>query len=288
MTDWSVLIVTGLMTGLVTGLSALAVTLVFGIARFANAATGDVMTLAAYVALSVGGATGSLLLGGAAGIVAAMLAGVVAYWLVFRKLAGRSAVTALLASIGVGFVIRSGLALVYGYQQQVFSIPLARPWRPWGVRILPIDVELAAVALATLAAVFLVLHATPMGRRMRAVADDPALAQISGIAPRRVMLGLWTMAGGVAAIAGLMLAIKTAVQPEMGWTMLLPGFTAAILGGIGSPVGAVLAGLILGLVQELASPFVGFTYKLAIVFVALLLVLLLRPSGLFGRMERLR
>ena len=102
------------------------------------------------------------------------------------------------------------------------------------------------------------------------------------------MLGLWMLAGAVAAIAGLMLAIKTAVQPEMGWTMLLPGFTAAILGGIGSPVGAVLAGLMLGLVQELASPFVGFTYKLAIVFVALLLVLLLRPSGLFGRAERLR
>ena len=130
MTDWSVLVVTGLMTGLVTGLAALAVTLVFGIARFANAATGDVMTLAAYVALSVGGATGSLLLGGAAGILAAMLTGVAAYWLVFRKLAGRSAVTALLASIGVGFVIRSGLALVYGYQQQVFASRSPGPGAP--------------------------------------------------------------------------------------------------------------------------------------------------------------
>jgi neutral amino acid transport system permease protein len=288
MTDWSVLVVTGLMSGLVTGLAALAVTLVFGIARFANAATGDVMTLGAYVALGVGTATGSLLLGGAAGIVAAMLAGVVAYWLVFRQLAGRSSVTALLASIGVGFMIRAGLALIYGYQQQVFAIPLARPWRPWGVRILPIDAELAALALATLAVVFLVLHATPMGRRMRAVADDPALAQVSGIAPQKVMVALWTMAGGVAAIAGIMLAMKTAVSPEMGWNTLLPGFTAAILGGIGSPIGAVLAGLILGLVQELSSPFVGFTYKLAVVFVVLLLVLLVRPSGLLGRRERLR
>jgi len=288
MTDWSVLVVTGLMSGLVTGLAALAVTLVFGIARFANAATGDVMTLGAYVALGVGTATGSLLLGGAAGLVAAMLAGVAAYLLVFRQLAGRSAVTALLASIGVGFMIRAALALIYGYQQQVFAIPLARPWRPWGIRILPIDVALAALALATLAVVFLVLHATPIGRRMRAVADDPALAQVSGIAPLPVMIALWTMAGGVAAIAGIMLAMKTAVQPEMGWNTLLPGFTAAILGGIGSPVGAVLAGLILGLVQELASPFVGFTYKLAVVFVVLLLVLLVRPSGLFGRRERLR
>jgi branched-chain amino acid transport system permease protein len=288
MTDWSVLVVTGVMSGLVTGLAALAVTLVFGIARFANAATGDVMTLGAYVALGVGAATGSLLLGGAAGLLAAMLAAVIAYWLVFRQLAGRSSVTALLASIGVGFMVRAGLALIYGYQQQVFAVPLARPWRPWGIRILPIDAELAALALATLAVVFLVLHATPMGRRMRAVADDPALAQVSGIAPQKVMVALWTMAGGVSAIAGIMLGMKTAVAPEMGWNTLLPGFTAAILGGIGSPVGAVLAGLMLGLVQELASPFVGFTYKLAVVFAALLLVLLVRPSGLFGRRERLR
>ncbi len=196
--------------------------------------------------------------------------------------------TALLASIGVGFLIRAGLGLVYGYQQRVFHVPLARPWRPLGVRILPIDAQLAGLALATLAIVFVILHATPIGRRMRAVADDPALAQVSGIAPGRVMLVLWVMAGGVAAIAGLMAGIKTVVQPEMGWAMLLPGFTAAILGGIGSPAGAVVAGLLLGVAQEVSTPFVGFTYKLAIVFVVLLLVLLVRPSGLFGRRERLR
>ncbi len=288
MTDWSVLVVTGVMSGLITGLAALAVTLVFGIARFANAATGDVMTLGAYAALGVGGATGSFALGGFAAAAAAVAVSLAAYGLVFRKLAGRSAVTALLASIGVGFVVRAGLGLAYGYQQRVFALPLVRPWRPMGVRILPLDLELAGAALGTLAVVFTVLHATPIGRRMRAVADDPALAAVSGISPGRVMLALWAMAGAVAAVAGVMLGMKTAVQPEMGWTMLLPAFTAAILGGIGSPLGAVVAGLLLGLVQELSSPFVGFTYKLAVVFAALLLVLLVRPSGLFGRRERLR
>ncbi len=288
MTDWSVLVVTGIMSGLITGLAALAVTLVFGIARFANAATGDVMTLGAYAALAVGGATGSVVFGGVAGVVAAVAASLAAYALVFRKLAGRSAVTALLASIGVGFIIRAGLGVAYGYQQRGFALPLVRPWRPLGVRILPLDLELAGLALATLAAAFLLLHATPIGRRMRAVADDPALAAVSGIAPGQVMLALWALAGAVAAVAGLMLGLKTAVQPDMGWNMLLPGFTAAILGGIGSPVGAVLAGLLLGLAQELSSPFVGFTYKLAVVFAVLLLVLLVRPSGLFGQRERLR
>lgn len=288
MTDWSGLLVTGLVSGLITGLAALSVTLVFGIARFANAATGDTMTLGAYVALSAAAASGSLILGGAAGVLVAVLAGVASYLLVFRKLAGRSSVTALLASIGVGFIIRAGLGLTYGFQQQVFPVPLVRPWRPYGIRISPTDVQLTAVALLTLALVFLVLHATPVGRRMRAVADDPALAQVSGIEPARVMVTLWAMAGAVAGVAGIMVGIKTVVQPELGWSVLLPAFTAAILGGIGSPAGALVAGLLLGVVQELSTPFVGFTYKLAVVFLVLLLVLLVRPTGLFGRRERMR
>ena len=288
MTDWSGLLVTGLVSGLITGLAALSVTLVFGIARFANAATGDIMTLGAYVALSAAAASDSLILGGAAGVLAAGLAGVASYLLVFRKLAGRSSVTALLASIGVGFIIRAGLGLAYGFQQQVFPVPLVRPWRPYGIRITPTDVQLTAVALLTLALVFLVLHATPVGRRMRAVADDPALAQVSGIEPARVMVTLWAMAGAVAGVAGIMVGIKTVVQPELGWSVLLPAFTAAILGGIGSPAGALVAGLLLGVVQELSTPFVGFTYKLAVVFLVLLLVLLVRPTGLFGRRERMR
>lgn len=288
MTDLLELAIAGLMSGLVIGLAALAVTLVFGIARFANAATGDTMTLGAYATLGGTAATGSLVAGGAIGILAGAAAGVIAYATVFRKLERRSPVAALLASIGVGFVIRAGLGLVYGHGQQVFQLPLVRPWRVWGIRIQPTDLEIAAAALATLAAVFLILHATPIGRQMRAVADDPDLARVSGIAPRRVMIALWALAGGVAAVAGCLLGIKTVVAPEMGWDMLLPAFAAAILGGIGHPVGAVVAGVLLGIAQETATPWVGFTYKIALSFAVLLLVLLVRPRGLFGRIEGVR
>ena len=102
------------------------------------------------------------------------------------------------------------------------------------------------------------------------------------------MVALWLVAGGVAGIAGMMLGIKTIVTPEFGWDMLLPAFTAAIFGGIGSPVGAIVAGLILGIAQELSTPFVGFTYKIAIAFIIMLAVLLLRPRGLFGQLEGAR
>ena len=104
--------------------------------------------------------------------------------------------------------------------------------------------------------------------------------------------GCWSrcgvLAGGVAGLGGLMLGLKTVVEPEMGWALLLSAFTAAILGGIGSAPGAVLAGLLLGVVGELATPYVGFTYKLAVAFAVMLAVLLVRPRGLFGRVEAAR
>lgn len=282
MNQFAELAINGIISGLVIGLAALAVTLVFGIARFANAATGDVMTLGAYAALSGAGVSGSLLLGGALGAVAGALAGLIGYWLVFRKLAGRPSVAALLASIGVAFMIRAGMGVAYGHNQKVFALPMVRPWRILDIRVHPNDLSIAGAALLVLAMVFLILHATPIGRRMRAVADDPALAQVSGISPQRVMVALWMMAGAVSGVAGTLIGIKTVVSPEMGWELLLPAFAAAILGGIGHPLGAVLAGVILGVVQEVATPFVGFTYKIALTFVVLLAVLLLRPRGLFG------
>lgn len=282
------LVLTGVTSGLVVGLAALALTLVFGIARFANAATGDMMTVGAYAALAGAAATGSLILGGILGAVVGAAVALLGHLLVFRRLATRSPVTSLLASIGIAFVIRAVVGVAFGHQQKVFALPLVRPWRIFDVRVQPTDVSLAVVAALTLLVVFLVLYATPIGRRMRAVADDRNLARVSGISPERVMVTMWLLAGAVSAVAGTMLGVKTVVAPEMGWEMLLPAFAATILGGIGHPVGAVVAGILLGVVQEVATPFVGFTYKIALAFVVLLLVLLVRPAGLFGHREGAR
>jgi branched-chain amino acid transport system permease protein len=285
---WIELVLAGVVSGLVIGLGALAVSLVFGIARFPNAATGDLMTVGAYGALAGQAATGSLLLGGLAGAAAGALVSLAAFLLVFRPLAGRSAVALLVASIGVAFVLRAALGVAFGHAQQVIPAPLVRPWRIEGVRVHPTDLTLAATAAVALAVVFAILYLTPIGKRMRAVADDPALARLSGIAPTKVMVALWLLAGAVAAVAGVILGLKTIVSPEIGWDMLLPAFAAAILGGIGNPVGAIVAGLLLGIAQETATPFVGFTYKIALAFVVLLAVLLVRPRGLFGRVEAVR
>jgi neutral amino acid transport system permease protein len=278
----------GLSQGLVVGLAALGITLVFGIARFANASAGDGLTFGAYLALVGQRITGSLLLGAGFAIIVSALASVVSYKLVFKKLAGRSSVALLVGSIGLGFLVRGGLGVVFGHQQEVFNVQLVPPYLIGELAISVLDLQMAGVAALALAVTFGTLYFTSVGRQMRAVADNLDLARVCGIHPERVMVALWCLVGAVTAVAGLILGIKTVVSPETGWEMLLPAFAAAILGGIGSPVGAVMAGLLLGVAQEVSTPFVGFSYKIALSFIVILFVLLVRPSGLFGRIEGVR
>jgi neutral amino acid transport system permease protein len=278
----------GFIQGLVIGLGALAITLVFGIARFANAGTGDLMTAGAYGALATHKLTGSLVISGLGGIAVAAMASLLAYLLVFKRLMGRSVMALLLASIGVGFTIRAIHGLMFGHSQYVFQIPLARPYVVFGLRISALDLALMATTAFAVVILFAILHLTAIGRQMRAVSDNRELARVSGIRVDRVMIALWLLTGAISAVAGIILGIKTVVTPESGWDMLLPLFSAAIFGGIGSPAGAVLAGIVLGMAQELSTPFVGFTYKIALAFAVMLFVLLVRPQGLFGIVERLR
>ncbi len=278
------LVINGAVEGLVIALMALSLTLVWGIARFANAAAGDYATLGAYAGVGTQFVTaGPIWLGGIGGMVAGSGVALVFYSWVFRALRGSSAVSQLVASIGVAFLLRSLITFFLGSDQRNFSMPVSRALNFGGIRILPTDVYIALIACAALAATFALLHLTPIGRRMRAVADDPDLARASGIRAGHIMIVLWLVAGALAALAGVLIGAKSVVAPEMGWELLIPAFAAAILGGIGNPVGAVMGAVLLGIFQELSTPFVGFSYKIAVAFLVLLIVLLLRPRGLFGR-----
>jgi branched-chain amino acid transport system permease protein len=280
------LVVAGIVEGLLIALAALAMTLVFGVARFPNAATGDFMAFGAYAALMAYATAGMpIWLAAAIAILATAILALVSYRFVFSKLLNRSPVANLLASIGVALILRSALSWYFGSEQRTFAFPLVRSMNFGGVRIHPTDLAVVGVALAALATVFVLLYATPLGRRMRAVADNPLLARASGIRSAHVMVALWLIAGGVSALAGVLLGVKAIVTPEMGFDVLLHIFTATVLGGIGNPLGAVVGGLVIGIAQELASPIVGASYKLAVGFVVLVALLLVRPQGLFGGVE---
>lgn len=277
------LLINGTIEGLLIALPALALTLVMGIARFPNAATGDYMTLSAYAAVGMQTlAPSSMLLAGLGAIAAGAAVSVVFYLWVFRALQGRPLVASLVASIGVAFLTRSLLTFFVGHDQHALQLPLTRAWNFDGIRVLPTDLVVAAVAVVAMASLFALLHLTPIGRQMRAVADNPDLARASGIRTRRVLIVLWTIVGVLCALGGMLFGAKAIVMPELGWELLIPAFAAMIVGGIGSPGGAVLGAVLLGIAQELSVPFVGPSYKIAVAFSLLLLVLLFRPRGLFG------
>lgn len=276
--------INGLVIGMLLSLPALAITLVFGIARFPNAATGDYMTLGAYSTVASQMFLGASLIVsvGGAMLVTALVSLFFYFW-VFRALSGRSHVARLIASIGVAFAVRSSITFFAGQDQYVIDTPLVRAWNFGGIRILPMDVYILAAALTALAIVFVIMQMTPTGRRMRAIADSAELAAASGIRAKRVMVFLWGMTGAFCGLGGALLGIKAVVLPELGWELLMPMFAGVILGGIGSPIGAVLGIVTFSIAQEVASLFVGPPYKIVIAFVTLLTVLLLRPQGMFGR-----
>lgn len=287
--DIANLLINGLIEGLVVALPALAMTLVMGVNRFPNAATGDLMTTGAYAAVAVqmlGGVPLWLASIASVGITAVVSAG--SYQLIFRKLVGRPMVASMLAAIGLGFLLRSLIAFFAGHDQRTFDMPLVRAWNFGGIRILPTDLLVAAIAAVCLLVVFVLIYRTSFGRQLRAVSDSADLARASGIRAGGLMLRLWLLVGALSSIGGVLLGMKAVVTPEMGWESLIPAFAAMVLGGIGSPLGAVLGALLLCVVQELSVPLLGPSYKLVLSFVVLALVLLLRPAGIMGRVQLVR
>lgn len=125
-----------------------------------------------------------------------------------------------------------------------------------------------------------------MGRRIRAVADDSVLAQVTGIEVSRTTLGVWILASGLAGVAGVLVAVVGALSPEMGWNFLLGAFAAAILGGLGNTSGAIVGGLVVGLAQQSAILVLPAAYKPAVGFVLMILVLVIRPTGIFAAKVR--
>jgi branched-chain amino acid transport system permease protein len=289
MTDFLNLLINGLIEGLVVALPALAMTLVMGVNRFPNAATGDFMTAGAYatIGLQLAGVP-SLVLAALIGALAIAATSAASYFLIFRKLARQPMVASLLAAIGLGFLIRSLISLFAGHDQRTFQLPLVRAWNFNGVRILPTDVAIAGTALACLVVVFVLLYKTSFGRQLRAVADSPDLARASGIRARGLLISLWLLVGALSSIGGVLLGMKAVVMPDLGWEHLIPAFAAMVLGGIGSPVGAVVGAVLLCVAQELSVPLLGASYKLVLAFGVLAIALLIRPAGLFGRIELVR
>lgn len=277
------LFVNGVAVGSIIALAAVGLTLTYGILRLANFAHGDFMTLGAYLTL-LANTSGiniwiSMLLG-AIGTVIAMLISEKLIWSNMRSRRATST-TLIIISIGLALFLRNGIILIWGGSNKSYDIPTSPAREILGLRIPQNQLIVMFLAVVTILALHYLLQNTKIGKAMRAVADNLDLARVSGIDVDRVVLWTWAIAGSLTALGGSMYGLITAVRPNMGWFLILPMFAATILGGIGNPYGAIAAALVIGVTQELSTPFLGSQYKQGVGLFIMILVLLVRPKGLF-------
>lgn len=280
----------GLVSGLLVALPALALALSFSILRFANFAIGAMLTLGAYVIYFFNAVLGwPLQFAALAGILLGGLIAVAVDWLVYRPLRGRSGVTLLVASMGVALVMENAVRFVAGATPLGYDAALARPTRfpsldaLGGLRVNHEQWLIAAVGLGSLVFVWVLFDHSRLGRAMRAVADNAALAAVRGIRLDRTVAAMWFVSGALASAGGLLVGLDATLDPQMGWNYLLPVFAAAILGGIDKPMAAVFGALVMGVASELSTLVIASHYRNVVAFAVLGALLLVRPWGLFGQ-----
>jgi branched-chain amino acid transport system permease protein len=278
------LILNGLVTGLLLALPALALTLIFGILKFPNFAIGSMLTTGAYAAW-----IGNSLLGmplAVAAFFAALAMAAIAMLsdvLVFARLRDRGSITLLVASMGLSLILENICRFAFGNSTRNFAFDVARPIRWHGLRINHEQLITAVPVIICVILIQLLLYGSPLGRAMRAVSDNPSLAAVRGVERQTIARITWCLAGSLCALSGVLAALDRAVDPLLGWNYQIPIFAAAILGGLGSPAGAVAGALVIGLAEELSSLVLPTNYRQIVSFAVILGLLLLRTEGLFGR-----
>jgi branched-subunit amino acid ABC-type transport system permease component len=290
--------ITGLSVSSIVIVAAIGLTLVYGIRGFANFAHGDIMSLGAYVALLVNAYGVSLIWGAIVSFVVLALVGILLEILVFSRLEGRGPVPPIVASVGVGLIIQNGIRTIATTRPRIYPVEAVQQILivP-GLGVHPISHLLTpGVGLLFVISAYVLLRYTNLGKAMRATADNLELAKATGIDTKRVTYATWAVSCSFASTAGVLLGLSTLLRPEMGFNVLLLIFAAVIVGGIGSPWGAILGGLVIGLSQEMSVPVfvwlgqsdvIGLSnataYKIAIPFIVMIVVLILRPWGIAGR-----
>jgi branched-chain amino acid transport system permease protein len=197
---------------------------------------------------------------------------------------GASPLILLLASLGMYIVLQNVISMVFGDDTKTIrSGPVKEGLNVFGARITPIQILIICVSVVLVIAVALLLKKTKMGKAMRAVANDPQLASVSGIDSDRVILWTFAVGSALAGVAGILVALDVDMTPTMGMNALMMGVVAVIVGGVGSIPGVALGALLLGMAQHLGVWYISSKWQDAIAFIILAIFLLFRPQGFLGR-----
>ncbi len=293
----------GVLTGSYLSLGAIGLTLVMHILRFANFSHAELLSLGAYAALVcdalVSGLapfltvklaplslTGALIIAILISMVLTGLSALIIDRLVFKRVRERGQeLSMVFASFGMALIIRNVIGLIFGLSPTLYSRDIAFAVilsRDPLILVKPDQVFVLIAALALMFILHLILSRTTFGYSLRAVAENPSLAQVNGVNLQRTIMAVWLIGGGLAAVAGVFYGISHQLIPVMGRDLVLPIFAATIVGGIGSVYGAVLGGFIVGVAANMALVVLPSGYTPSVPFLLILLVLMIRPHGLFG------
>lgn len=286
-------LINGLSLGAIYALIALGYTMVYGVLRFINFAHSDVFMLGAFAGFYFGrqlptGTLGGGLLVLLGAMVICALVGVVIEKLAYRPLRGRSTLTVLITAIGVSLLLQNTGQLVFGANPK--SFPKLFPQRtfttPGGLVLSSDQIVVFVVTLVLLAALHHIVMKTRIGTAMRALSFNPTAASLVGINNDRVISFTFALGSSLAAAGGILYALNyPAIDPLMGTLPGLKAFVAAVLGGIGNIPGAALGGVLIGLIETIVIAAGGSTYRDAVAFAVLVLILLFRPAGLLGKVQ---
>ena len=210
------------------------------------------------------------------------VAGVINDEVVLKPLRPSGALTAAIAAVALTIALENVIRFIWGNDLRGYALPLRRDWQWAGLRIGPQQVENLVIAVVAMGALFLFLAFTRTGKAMRAVADNPTLAGIKGINAEMVARLVNFVGMGLAGIGGMLLGLDTSIDPLTGFRVILSVFAAAVVGGLGSIPGAVVGALAIGVAEELSLLSLAPAYRTAVGFVAILLVLTVRPRGILG------
>jgi branched-chain amino acid transport system permease protein len=279
-------VVSGLATGSIYALVALSLVIIYNATRTVNFAQGEMFMVSTFIAWSVARAGAPL---GLALVVAVLSAAALAFLierLVIRRAIAATHWDVLIITLGLSLVLKAAAGIVWTHDEFPFpSYFSERPIAFGAVRVAPVSVGIIGASLALMAALYAVLRFTRLGRAMRAVAQNQTAASLMGISVPRVFSAAWMLAGVVGAVAGVLIAPVVFLSTKMG-LIVVNGFIAAVVGGFGSMPGAILGGMLLGVIENLAPLYLPTGIRYSVPFLLLIAILVVRPSGLVGRVER--
>ena len=277
-------LVNGLVLGSIYALSALGFTLIFGAARVVNFAYGTQLMLGGFATLGLSQAGG---LDFFSALALAMLVmawvGVAVFWIVVRPVMGRGELSVLLVTTGLLYVLRDGAVILFGTDPRQIDMGVEGIVELGDVVVTNQRLVVIGALLVLVLALYMVLYRSRVGKALRAVAQNRAGAEAIGLNVDRVTAFAFAVSGALACAAGGLLAAIYAAEPGMGDLPLLKSFVIVIFGGLGSVPGAIIGGLLIGMLETLAGSYLSFAFKDAYTFLVLIAALLVRPSGLFGR-----